>query len=1282
MPDCQKWSVRHFLFFVHNQTPQPTRLTFFPDGKFPQPPRLTLVRGFYKRITKMVRKIISIVVTIGLLFNQGGVIYAAGELNLSSYLSQLHTSLVKPDIFRPVHLRYFSYDSLNNSYKILLDKGDYTKSPSHQDTPDASVGAGRSPEEDLVLKETAQELMDYFLIGVTLPNDTFWINLRPDAPDTIIDPELETTDIGKIFLEADLQLKKDTASFTSPQTPEGKQYWDKLYKKAGELFGSENITIPTLTRPWIVPNEIIVRETDDSAYVYKATLKVLLEEDYLKSSQPSAVGSQQYNFKDSRLKELNEYSTQLIRETIIPKLTKEVNSSQRYAKLRQVYYSLILSRWFKARFNSKESQGHQVTKSQGENYINLIDRHNLTNLTSKESWDKTTYFNQYKDSFNKGEYNIKEPTFTAYGQSIRSYTSGGIQVDNINFDVADGPVAWFKGVQSSAITVELVNAKEKVLYDKSFKKVELLEPIAAFAASPLTFSGVKNILKNTLEEVHKDNSKNALYFSHDLDLYKKTLEWKKKIISSQLAAIKECKDNLFSLKNPTQAKSKERKDGELTLPRTIEVATSQWSRYTTFIINKFNQYADYWNEKDIATYYRANKDYVSVGHKLLGIINKGGSIIGYNSAYNEIKTILELLEISDLYITKHTIADKLMEEPYSYMPVLKENRDEFENLSGYKEIGDFLYDLISLLSSYKKHINGEEGYVQRLPPGGKDVKDFNKILKDEIIELEKFCLNTYAKAASRFIYANLKPEPAGIFSDIKNIEDFFEKDRTGMALYSAEKYLSEILDAGSREMLSNINKRIKLIESMVASAASPLTLREIKNKALEALRDADPRFGYYRRNYYSLNPAQRIDAADDNFWEDVVRRLEAEISYLNAVIEKERKGDNAVVYGEAIRIKDIFKGLVKQLKDEAFLASNQEEEIRNGGVKESALPLDLSAFNSFIEQLNINEVYSEKMFIELVNKLSQLDTKALLYYEVGGMCNFLSAMQAKDSDFKWLLSVMGKSIYGVYIKRVILRYEKIAPGEILTLIESELNLNTRRLARVQDSNEVNVKRCQDINSRLLEAVAKAKNKISEERKPFTASPVVNSYKDDNPKESITKAYKEASYWYILNDYEYRIIAESLGYNPMLAAYKLGWIIKNKLRNNQIEEDIIRKASVGTYGFMYDAKEIDNWLHWLTVNDVSIIRETVNGVLDSISSMLPQGSSLKDSINDQRRDIEDIRNNNIYIIKVLNAAIDTLNKELPTAGINRGFSNDDLKAAESELRKLLSIALTDKIIIKI
>ncbi|HLD40914.1 MAG TPA: hypothetical protein VJA84_01920, partial [Candidatus Omnitrophota bacterium] len=136
---------------------------------------------------------------------------------------------------------------------------------------------------NIQVKDKADELMKYFHIGMSLPNDKFWVNLRPDAPEQIIDPELEKTDIGKIMLEADLNLKKYTSAWTSPQTKEGREYWDKLYKKAGELFGSENITIPTITRPWIVPGEIIVRESGSGAYIYKAALKVMLEEDYLKS---------------------------------------------------------------------------------------------------------------------------------------------------------------------------------------------------------------------------------------------------------------------------------------------------------------------------------------------------------------------------------------------------------------------------------------------------------------------------------------------------------------------------------------------------------------------------------------------------------------------------------------------------------------------------------------------------------------------------------------------------------------------------------------------------------------------------------------------------------------------------------------------------------------------------------------------------------------------------------------------------------------------------------------
>ena len=225
----------------------------------------------------------------------------AQSIDLSRYFVRNSSqNIPQSDKFRPLHLRYLGYDNLSQDFKILLDKGD-------------------TKEEDLenkiYIEENTQTLLKYFFIGLSLPNEKFWVNLRPDSPDNILDPDLEKTDIGRIFLEADLQLKKDTASFTSPQTPEGKAYWDKLYKKAGEFFGSENITIPTITRPWIVPGEIIIREAPDNAYIYKATLKVMLEEDYLRGTTIN------YSFNDPRLKEMNQYSTQLIKETIIPKLT-------------------------------------------------------------------------------------------------------------------------------------------------------------------------------------------------------------------------------------------------------------------------------------------------------------------------------------------------------------------------------------------------------------------------------------------------------------------------------------------------------------------------------------------------------------------------------------------------------------------------------------------------------------------------------------------------------------------------------------------------------------------------------------------------------------------------------------------------------------------------------------------------------------------------------------------------------------------------------------------------
>ncbi|MCX5695737.1 MAG: triose-phosphate isomerase [Candidatus Omnitrophica bacterium] len=345
----------------------------------------------------MWRKISSLLISLCLVFQQIGFASIATELNLAGHLSKMSGGFVQ-DRFRPVHIRFFSFDSQNDNIKVMLDKGDIKELKGKQ------------------LDAATQELLNYFLVGINLPSDKFWVNLRPDSEDNIIDDYLARTDVGKIMLETDLQLKKDTAQFTSPETPEGREYWNRLYKKAEELYGYQEVTIPTLTRPWIVPNEIIVRQTNDSAYIYKATLKVMLEQDFLKDSAT-------YSFKDSRAKALNEYSSQLIRELIIPKLTKEVNLSKRYASLRQVYYSIILSRWFKSHFTGQEGK-----------YASRIDRKDLTGLTSAAAWSKSTYFNAYKKSFAQGEYNIKETVRTPTGQVIRSYFSGGQILTGLEVD--------------------------------------------------------------------------------------------------------------------------------------------------------------------------------------------------------------------------------------------------------------------------------------------------------------------------------------------------------------------------------------------------------------------------------------------------------------------------------------------------------------------------------------------------------------------------------------------------------------------------------------------------------------------------------------------------------------------------------------------------------------------------------------------------------------------------------------------------------------------------------
>ncbi|MGE5309317.1 MAG: hypothetical protein ACM3OC_09540 [Deltaproteobacteria bacterium] len=330
----------------------------------------------------MVKKILSLFICTCFSFTQTGL------AQIADISGAVRTPVLQQQ-FSPLHLRYLSYDANSEAFNLFVDKGSFRSKP------------------DDFIKDNSGKLFEYFLVGIALPDSSFWVNLRPDSPDRIIDPLLEKTEVGRILLEADLQLKKDVASLTSPDTQTGREYWRKLYEKAETLMGS-NAAIPTVTRPWIVPDEVIIQRGPAGAYIYKATLKVMLEQDRLKDSPD-------YSFNDERLKELNAYSTTLVKELIIPQLTKEINSSKRYSELRQVFYSLILAQWFKKQF-----------KGTAGGYARMIESSDISSLVCRTPVSKETYFSAYRDSFAKGEYNTTEQVNGIKGMTVRRYCSGGI----------------------------------------------------------------------------------------------------------------------------------------------------------------------------------------------------------------------------------------------------------------------------------------------------------------------------------------------------------------------------------------------------------------------------------------------------------------------------------------------------------------------------------------------------------------------------------------------------------------------------------------------------------------------------------------------------------------------------------------------------------------------------------------------------------------------------------------------------------------------------------------
>jgi len=283
------------------------------------------------------------------------------------------------------------------------------------DTGNSGLGVNNTQ-----LRSESEKLIKYFLASLTIPEDDLWVNLSPYEKNRIIPEQLGQTVMGRDMLAQDYILKQLTASLIYPEKSLGKEFWNKVYAKAQNLFGSSNIPVNTFNKVWILADKAKVYVHDNTAFVVACHMKVMLEEDYLSLSKhaPVIADSSSVIARSEATKQsftaTNALGSQIVREVIIPELEKEVNDGKNFAKLRQIYNSMILAAWYKK--NLKEALLNQVYSNKDKiNGINVSDK------TIREQ-----IYQQYLKAYKKGVFNYIKEDMQADGQVIpRKYFSGG-----------------------------------------------------------------------------------------------------------------------------------------------------------------------------------------------------------------------------------------------------------------------------------------------------------------------------------------------------------------------------------------------------------------------------------------------------------------------------------------------------------------------------------------------------------------------------------------------------------------------------------------------------------------------------------------------------------------------------------------------------------------------------------------------------------------------------------------------------------------------------------------
>ena len=312
------------------------------------------------------------------------------------------------------------------------------------------------------LSEREREFnLRFLLLALAIPDDHLWVNLNILLNDlNVMGHELLYTDLGKVLMYSDVQLKKDVDRLAK-RIDLWSQVMDYSYSVA-----PEGIDFDLNPRFWIVPGEVSTYFSRNGIIIDKADLDVMFE-----LKEPDSPGP---------ARQVWSYARGLIESQLVPELVYVVNHDDRYALLRQVYRACIIAQWYK-----------KYAKDRIDFVFNqLVDSGAVGGLRSDQPWSPREYLQQYVSMYKRSMWND-------YGDGWEFYTGGVVLAGAFepdkpgNHPVSDvGPrMEQTRGVKES-MEVNVERGKERLSTDRAKKLSSWLVPVIAVSGLLTIMGGV------------------------------------------------------------------------------------------------------------------------------------------------------------------------------------------------------------------------------------------------------------------------------------------------------------------------------------------------------------------------------------------------------------------------------------------------------------------------------------------------------------------------------------------------------------------------------------------------------------------------------------------------------------------------------------------------------------------------------------------------------------------------------------------------------------------------